>query len=91
MAHTVFIFVDEEYPEVETVRKVPEGLMMAICADDPEKELEYAKKLYRKLQEMGYEAEGDYLCEVISQLPMIGIGGKRDMIYKIQVPVRRKM
>ena len=91
VAHTVFIFVDEEYPEVETVRKVPEGLMMAICADDPEKELEYAKKLYRKLQEMGSEAEGDYLFEVISQLPMIGIGGKRDMIYKIQVPVRRKM
>lgn len=90
VAHTVFIFVDEEYPEVETVRKVPEGLRMAICADDPDKELEYAKKLYQKMQEMEYEADGDYLCEVISQLPMMANDGKRDMIYKIQIPVRRK-
>ena len=79
-----------EYPEVETVRKVPEGLRMAICADDPDKELEYAKKLYQKMQEMEYEADGDYLCEVISQLPMMANDGKRDMIYKIQIPVRRK-
>lgn len=89
-AHTVFIFVDEEYPEVKTVRKVPEGLMMAICADDQEKELEYAKKLYQKVQEMGYEADGDYLCEVISQFPVMRNNGKREMIYKIQIPVRRK-
>ena len=42
------------------------------------------------MQEMEYEADGDYLCEVISQLPMMANDGKRDMIYKIQIPVRRK-
>ena len=64
---------------------------MSICADDPDKELEYAQKLYQKMQEMEYEADGDYLCEVISQLTMLAKDGKRNMIYKIQIPVRRKM
>lgn len=90
VAHTVFIFVDEDYPEVGTQRIVPGGMVMAICADDPEKELEYAKKLHRKIREMGYAAAGDYLCEVISELPLAA-AGKEGLIYKIQVPVTKRV
>lgn len=89
-AHTVFIFVDEEYPNVETVQTLPAGLVMAVCGKNPDRELEYARRLYEKMQEMGYEAVGDYLCEVIAQLPAVREEGKNEMVYKIQVPVKKR-
>ena len=90
VAHTVFIFVDEEYPAVKSIRELSGGTVMAICADDPDKELEYAEKLYRSISQNGYETAGDYLCEVISEFPVLANRGRREMIYKIQVPVRKK-
>lgn len=39
---------------------------------------------------MGYEAVGDYLCEVIAQLPAVREEGKNEMVYKIQVPVKKR-
>lgn len=89
-AHTVFIFVDEEYPNVETVQTLPAGLVMAVCGKNPDRELEYARRLYEKMQEMGYEAVGDYLCEVIAQLPAVREEEKNEMVYKIQVPVKKR-
>jgi len=85
-AHTVFIFWDEDYPELDTLRIVPEGMVMAICANDPEDELKYARQLYQELQRLGYQVAGDYLCEVISQFP-VPANKNRSLIYKIQVPV----
>lgn len=87
-AHTVFIFVDEDYPQLDTLRTVPEGMVMAICANDPEDELNHARQLYREIHRMGYQPAGDYLCEVISQFP-VPTAKNRNLIYKIQVPVRK--
>ncbi len=61
---------------------------MAICAHDPEQELDYARQLCQEIQTAGYQIAGDYLCEVISQFPL-SEDNKRDLVYKIQVPVRR--
>ena len=88
VARTAFIFVDEDYPASDTIRVVPEGLSMAICAHDPEQELDYARQLCHEIQTAGYQIAGDYLCEVISQFPL-SEDNKRDLVYKIQVPVRR--
>lgn len=87
-AHTVFIFVDEDYPQLDTLRTVPEGMVMAICANDPEDELTYARQLYQEIHRKGYQIAGDYLCEVISQFPVPN-NKNRSLIYKIQVPVRK--
>lgn len=88
IAQTVFIFVDEDYPQLDTLRTVPAGMVIAICADDPEEELNYAKQLYQEIQHLGYEVIGDYLCEVISQFPTLH--AQQKLIYKIQVPVQKK-
>lgn len=88
VARTAFIFVDEDYPPSPTLRVMPEGLWIAICARDPEKELDYARQLCQEIQTSGYQIAGDYLCEVISQFPL-SEDKKRNLVYKIQVPVCR--
>ncbi len=88
VAHTAFIFVDEDYPSVDTIRNLSGGMVMAICADDPNKELYYAGKLRQEMKRLGYTAAGDYLCEVISRLPG-SANTEENMIYKIQIPVCR--
>lgn len=94
IAQTVFIFVDSDYPKVDTLRTLPAGTYLAVCSDDPDNELQYTEKLYAKIGEMGYEVAGEYLCEVISQMPFSAnpttSGKDRHLIYKAQVPVKKR-
>lgn len=89
VSRSIFIFVDEEYPDVDSVRVLPPCTVMAICSEDTDKEVEYGKKLYQEIQRLDYEVAGDYLCEAISHFPLCA-ENKRKMTYKIQVPVIRK-
>ncbi len=82
-SHAAFILVDELYPDTGSLRTLPQGMYMAVVSDDTAREPEYAGKLYARMEEMGLSPAGDYLCEVLSQLPLQGSGS---LIYKIQVP-----
>lgn len=89
IARTVFIFVDNDYPRVDSVRTLHRGTYLCICSNDPYNEQKYTEELYAAIRKMGYKVAGDYLCEVISQWP---ISQKREgeFIYKVQIPVRIK-
>lgn len=88
-AKTVFIFVDDNYPESSTQRIMPESMYMTVYAEDTTQEHIYAQKIFNEMDRMGFCAAGDYLCEVISHISSIR-DHKRFITYKIQIPVRRK-
>lgn len=85
-SHAAFILVDELYPDTGNLHTLPQGMYMAVVSDDTALEPRYAGKLYENMQAMGLVPAGDYLCEVLSQLPMEAPGS---LIYKIQVPVKK--
>lgn len=85
-SHSAFIFVDELYPETDTLQTLPQNTYLAIASDDPSLEAAYAHKLYKEMKQRQMEPCGDYICEVLNQFPLTKSG---TIIYKIQVPVRR--
>lgn len=85
-SHAAFIFVDELYPKTENLYTLASNTYLSIASDDPDREAEYAHKLYTEMRRQDMEPCGDYLCEVLSQFPL-STSGK--LIYKIQIPVRR--
>lgn len=84
-SHSAFIFVDELYPDTESVRTLPQNTYMSVASDNPALESEYAKKLYEEIKRQRMTPCGDYLCEVLTQFPL---HNSRQLIYKIQVPVQ---
>ncbi|MFU7515709.1 MerR family transcriptional regulator [Clostridium sp. HCS.1] len=88
-SNTVFIFVDDDYPESKTQRILPENMYITIYADDTSKEYQYAKEIYSEIKKVGYEIAGEYLCEVILYTPY-NKKEKKYMKYKLQVPVTHK-
>ena len=84
-SHSAFIFVDELYPDTESIRTLPQNTYMSVASDNPALESEYAKKLYEEIKRQRMTPCGDYLCEVLTQFPL---HNSKQLIYKIQVPVQ---
>ncbi|MGN1026764.1 MAG: MerR family transcriptional regulator, partial [Faecousia sp.] len=85
-SHSAFIFVDDLYPEKDSVRTLPQNTYLSIASDNIALEAAYAKQLYEEMKRNGMMPCGDYLCEVLSQFP---VHQAKQLIYKIQVPVQR--
>lgn len=85
-SHKAFIFVDELYPQRESVQILPANMYIAIVSDDTTLESEYAHKLFQEIQKQCMVPCGDYICEVLSQFPW---QNAKHIIYKIQIPVKK--
>lgn len=85
-AQAAFIFVDELYPHTDSIRTLPPNMYMSVVSDNTSLEIGYARKLYEEMEQNGMAPCGDYICEVLTQFPL---RDSRQLIYKIQVPVRR--
>ena len=85
-SHSAFIFVDDLYPEKNSVRTLPQNTYMSVASDNIALESMYAKRLYEEMKRNGMMPCGDYLCEVLTQFP---VHQAKQLIYKIQVPVQR--
>lgn len=85
-SHSAFIFVDDLYPEKDSVRTLPQNTYLSIVSDKIALEAAYAKRLYEEMKRNGMTPCGDYLCEVLTQFP---VHQAKELIYKIQVPVQR--
>lgn len=81
-----FVFVDREFVSDDLITPCPGGNYACIYCDDFYKEKEYAKKLLHYIEEQNCRVAGDYLCEVISDLPLL-FCGERKMFLRLQVPV----
>ena len=69
-SHSAFIFVDDLYPEKDSVRVLPQNTYMSVASDDIAMESSYAKRLYEEMKRNGMMPCGDYLCEVLTQFPV---------------------
>lgn len=82
----VFVFVDREFVLEELITVVPASNYLCIYCDNFHKEKEYARRLLERIKREGYTVCGDYLCETVAELPVIG-RGERGMFLRLQVPV----
>lgn len=80
----IFIFVDEP---TETTEVLPAGTYLTIHFDDFYREVEYGNRLLDYAVEQGYQVIGDYICEVVVELPIFE--RERNMFIKLQIPVKR--
>lgn len=82
----VFVFVDREYVEEDLITVIPASPYLCIYCDRFEKEKEYIDRLLAAIEEKHYTVTGDYICEVIVEMPLDFT--ERGMFLRLQVPIR---
>ena len=89
----VFVFVDDDFQCGQSdplcrsnLEILPSQSYICISCDKFHKERAYAERLLDHVEGMGYSISGDYLCEVITDLPVF-VDNERGMSIKIQIPV----
>jgi DNA-binding transcriptional MerR regulator len=82
----IFIFVDEDFSSSSGLDVLPAQTYLCICCDSFYKEKEYALKLLEHVEEKKYTITGDYICEVVMDLPVFA-DNERGMFIKLQVPI----
>ncbi len=87
LSDVLFVFLNEK-PLVEEYESLQEGLYAVSFCDCFEMELSHIHRLYRYLEKHQYEIVGDYVCEVVYEMPKKD-PGKRSMFIRLQVPVRK--
>ncbi|BES65044.1 helix-turn-helix domain-containing protein [Gottschalkiaceae bacterium SANA] len=79
----IFIFVNEPN---ETTEVLPGGVYLTVHCDDFYREQEFGNRLLDYAQEHDYEIIGDYICEVVTELPIFE--DERRLFIKLQIPVK---
>ena len=62
-------------------------MYLSVASDNTSLEAEYANRLYEEMTRQDMIPSGDYICEVLTQFPL---DHSEHLIYKIQIPVRRR-
>lgn len=87
-SNEAFFFVEDDYEGPGNVETLRDGLYVCLCANDFSKEMDYARYLLTEIEKSGYTIAGDYVCEVIEELPCLN-DALRHLFFKIQIPVVR--
>ena len=87
VSHEIFLFVDDDFPDHESVRRIDSAMYACIYLDSFDEEREYAKRLLGYCEEHGYAVCGDYICEVLTEFNVFD-SEKRSMFLRLQVPLR---
>lgn len=82
----LFVFVDENLPE-NLIKPIKAGTYLCIYCNRFEQEIPYANRLLDEISKRNYTIDGDYICEVITDLPDL-MDGERGMFFKLQIPVK---
>ncbi|WP_283124108.1 helix-turn-helix domain-containing protein [Angelakisella massiliensis] len=85
-SHEIFVFLDDNFPESQTVRRIDSGMFACIYLDRFEDEPAYAAKLLEYCTQNGYTVCGDYLCEVLTEFNVFD-SQHRSMFLRLQVPL----
>ncbi|MEG2117121.1 MAG: MerR family transcriptional regulator, partial [Clostridia bacterium] len=84
----VFVFIDDK-TLTNQLTAISAGNYMCVYCDNFSKEQEYANKMFDYIDSNGYQITGDYICEVIADLPVVE-SHDRGMFLRLQVPVSFK-
>lgn len=85
LSNEIFVFVDQDCTS-SYLQVLPTSMYACMYCDDFDKEKDYILKLYDYIQEHNWEISGDYICEVLTELP-ITKSNKREMFLRLQVPI----
>lgn len=83
----VFVFVDNEDITANLISTIPSNTYLCIYCNKFDKEKEYATRLLDTAMEKGYTIVGDYICEVLTDLPIFE-SNERGMFLRLQVPIK---
>lgn len=83
----IFVFLDKDFKEQEGIEIIPAHNYICIYFHSFWKEKEYAQKLFNYINKKGYEMAGDYICEVVAELPVLH-DNERNMFIKLQIPIK---
>lgn len=84
----LFLFVNDDFNVTENVEVLPSGTYCCIYFNNYYDEFEYALKMEEYINRNGYRITGDYVCEVVTELP-VRDNCERNMIIRIQIPVKK--
>ena len=82
----IFVLVDEGAVEESMITVIPPSPYLCIYCNSFDKEKEYIDRLLETIEQRGYQITGDYICEVVAEVPMDM--QERGMFLRLQIPVR---
>jgi len=85
-SNEIFVFVDADCRS-PYLQLLPASMYACMYCDDFDKEKEYIKLLYEYIKEKNWQICGDYICEVLTELPITHTN-KREMFLRLQVPIQ---
>lgn len=85
----IFLFVDEDFKADEGIEIIPNGTFACIYCSSFYKEKSYADMLLKHIKDNNYQIVGDYICEVVTELPVFP-QNERNMFIKLQIPIEFK-
>lgn len=83
----IFVFVDREFVPDQLTVSIPSSTYLCIYCNQFEKEKEYISHLLDAIKEKGYRIAGDYICEVITEFPLLE-RKERGMFLRLQIPIQ---
>lgn len=87
ISNEIFVFVDDDFPSSENVKKIESGMYACIYLDNFDEEIEFGKRLLEYCKKNNYQICGDYICEVITEFNVFS-NQKRSMYLRLQVPLK---
>lgn len=89
VSHEIFLFVDDDFEADEGIETIPAGTFACVYFDgfSFNKEKKYAEILLKHIRQNNYEIVGDYLCEVVAELPIFP-QNERNMFIRLQIPIK---
>lgn len=87
VSHEIFVFVDDQFPENDSLKRLDSGMYACIYLDSFEEEETYACRLLEYCKQHHYTICGDYICEVLTEFNVFD-DKKRSMFLRLQVPLK---
>lgn len=87
-SNEIFLFVDDDFKTDSGIEVIPPGIFACVYFDGFSfyKEKKYANMLFEYIKQNNYRIAGDYICEVVVELPIFP-QNQRNMFIKLQIPI----
>ena len=88
VSNEIFLFVDDDFEANEGIELIPAGTFATIYFDSFsfDREKKYAGILLEHIRQNKYRIVGDYICEVVAELPIFP-QNERNMFIRLQIPI----
>ena len=88
VSNEIILFVDDDFEDNKGIQLIPAGTFASIYFESFSfyKEKKYADILLEHIEQNNYIIVGDYICEVVAELPIFP-QNERNMFIRLQIPI----